>query len=68
MRGCEEFAGIGDLFGFDLAKLAKSLCPDIGVHGKNLAERAHDRAVAEFAGDAVTDRDQVVLVQDPPGS
>ena len=37
MRGCEELAGIGDLFSFHLAKLAKSLCFDIGVHGKNFA-------------------------------
>ena len=31
VRGCEEFAGIGDLFSFHLAKLAKSLCTDVGV-------------------------------------
>ena len=66
MRGCEEFAGIGDLFGFHFAKLAKSLCAQVGVHGKNFAERAHDRAVAEFAADAVANHNQVVFVQDSP--
>jgi hypothetical protein len=68
MRGCEEFAGIGDLFSFHLAKLAKSLCSDVGVHGKDLAERAHDRAVAQFAADAVANHNQAVLVEDSPGA
>jgi len=68
VRGCEEFAGIGDLFSFHLAKLAKSLCTDVGVHGKNFAERAHDRAVAEFAADTVANYREVVLVEDSPGA
>src|ERR1022692_1045 len=68
VRGCEEFAGIGDLFSFHLAKLAKSLCSDVGVHGKDLAERAHDRAVAQFAADAVANHNQASLVEASPGA
>lgn len=65
---CEEFPGVGALFSLYLAKLPKSLRADVGVHGKNFAERAHDRAVAEFTADAVANRDQVVLVEALPGA
>jgi hypothetical protein len=36
----EELTSISDLFGLHPAKQAEALCPDIGVHGIDLAERA----------------------------
>src|ERR1035437_8011512 len=68
VRKCEEFAGIGDLFSFHLAKLPKSLCADVGVHGKNFAERAHNRAVAEFTADTAANPNQFVLIEELPGA